>query len=85
MNSVFYFKANKKMLLNFSGYALRCCSTVLLCLTAVVFVAGPAMTSYVPRCLAGLIMFDLALHLVGEALVTPYHEFDRWAHLSSYR
>jgi hypothetical protein len=47
-------------------------------LTAAVFIAGPAMTSYVPRCLAGLIMMDLSVHLMMEALVTPYNEFDRF-------
>jgi hypothetical protein len=78
VNSVFYYKANKNMLVNFSGTTLRMCSAVIMVGSAAVFVAGPAMTSYVPRCLAGLIMMDLSVHLMGEALIAPYNEFDRF-------
>ena len=71
-NSVAYARAGGK------GRVSSLC--MVLC-TALLFVIGPSICVYIPRCMAGVILLHLGIDLIREALVDAFNDFDSLEYL----
>jgi len=67
-NSVIYSKSNGKG---------KASSLGIVSVSAVIFVYGPTMASYVPRCMAGTLLLHVGIDLFIEGVVESYHDYDR--------
>lgn len=67
-NSVIYFKAKG------DGMAS---SIAIVLTTCVIFVFGPTMASFVPRCMAGTLLLHLGIDLFFEGVYDSYNDYDR--------
>lgn len=54
----------------------RASSLCLVFCTMILFVIGPAICVYIPRCMAGVILLHLGIDLIREALVDAFNDFD---------
>ncbi|KAL7470034.1 hypothetical protein ACHAXS_010286, partial [Conticribra weissflogii] len=67
-NSVIYSKSNGKG---------KASSLGIVAVSAAIFVYGPTMASYVPRCMAGTLLLHVGIDLFIEGVVESYHDYDR--------
>jgi len=67
-NSVVYAKSSGKG---------RVSSIAVAALTVLIFIWGPIIAAYVPRCIAGTLLFHLGVDLFKEGVVDSYHDYDR--------
>lgn len=72
-NSLLYFKCKGGGMV--SGYLLTA-------ITGIFFCIGPSVVSYIPRCMAGCIIFHIGIELTKEALVDSLQAFDIFEYLS---
>jgi SulP family sulfate permease len=67
-NSVIYTKAGGDGMTSSIGIVLT---------TAVAFVYGPTMASFIPRCMAGTVLLHVGIDLFLEGVYASYHDFDK--------
>lgn len=67
-NSVIYYKANG------DGMVSSFCIVLTTC---VIFVFGPTMASFVPRCMAGTLLLHLGIDLFLEGVYESFSDYDR--------
>jgi len=67
-NSVIYSKSNGRG---------KCSSLAIVALTGLIFIYGPTVASFVPRCMAGTLLLHVGVDLFKEGLIESYHDYDR--------
>ncbi|KAL7544731.1 hypothetical protein ACHAWF_008091, partial [Thalassiosira exigua] len=67
-NSVIYSKSNGRG---------KASSLGIVATTILIFIYGPTMASYVPRCMAGTLLLHVGVDLFLEGVVESYEDFDR--------
>ncbi|KAL7554002.1 hypothetical protein ACHAWF_017366 [Thalassiosira exigua] len=67
-NSVVYSKSNG----DGKGLSLGICAV-----TIALFLYGPAVAAYVPRCMAGTLLLHVGIDLFIEGVVESYHDYDK--------
>lgn len=71
-NSVVYAK---------SGGEGKASSLIVAALTTVLFVVGPELATYIPRCMAGTLLFHIGIDLFLEGVYDSYGQFDKIEYL----
>lgn len=66
-NSVIYYKSNG----NGKGSSLS-----IVVATIFIFIYGPSIASYVPRCMAGTLLLHVGIDLVIEGVIESYEDYD---------
>ncbi|KAL7491920.1 hypothetical protein ACHAWT_001175 [Skeletonema menzelii] len=66
-NSVIYSKSNGRG---------KCSSLAIVALTGFIFIYGPLLCVYVPRCMAGTLLLHVGIDLFLEGVVESYHDYD---------
>jgi len=67
-NSVIYSKSNGKG---------KWSSLTLVAITVVIFIYGPTLASYVPRCMAGTLLLHVGIDLILEGVVETREDYDK--------
>mmetsp|Transcript_11540 Transcript_11540/g.24610 ORF Transcript_11540/g.24610 Transcript_11540/m.24610 type:complete len:953 (-) Transcript_11540:198-3056(-) len=67
-HSVIYSKANGKG---------KSSSLTIVAVTIMIFIYGPTVGSYVPRCMAGTVLLHIGIDLFAEGVVDSYGDYDR--------
>jgi len=66
-NGVIYSKSNGRG---------KCSSLAIVALTGFIFIYGPLLCVYVPRCMAGTLLLHVGIDLFIEGVVESYHDYD---------